>query len=110
MALKRAVFLEYLSNRTSCLIGLEACGGSQHCARALTRLGHTVKLLPPRFVKAFSIGNKNDAADARAMCHALTQGRARGQQFDAQRLLEERLAAMVSMASKSLLPCTSRPR
>lgn len=72
-ALKRAVFLEYFSNRRPCLIGMEACGGAQHWARALSRLGHTVKLMPARFVKAFNIGNKNDAADARAIWLAVQQ-------------------------------------
>lgn len=72
-ALKRAVFLEYFSNRRPCLIGMESCGGSQHWARALTRMGHTVKLMPARFVKDFNIGNKSDAADARAIWLAVQQ-------------------------------------
>ena len=60
-ALKRAVFLEHFSNRSPCLIGMESCGGAQHWARALTRLGHTVKR------------GKNDAADARAIWLAVQQ-------------------------------------
>ena len=52
---------------------MEACGGAQHWARALTRLGYTVKLMPARFVKAFNIGNKNDADDARAIWLAVQQ-------------------------------------
>lgn len=51
-ALKRAVLLEHFSNGRPCLIGIESCGGAQHWTRALTRLGHTVKLMPARFVKA----------------------------------------------------------
>ena len=47
-----------------CLIGMEACGGSQHWARELQNLGHEVKLLSARMVKTFVGGNKNDAADA----------------------------------------------
>jgi transposase len=46
---------------------MEACGGSQHWARRLIEMGHEVKLMPARFVKAFNTGNKNDAADARAI-------------------------------------------
>lgn len=46
---------------------MEACGGAQHWARQLTKMGHQVKLMPPKFVKAFNIGNKNDPADARAI-------------------------------------------
>ena len=64
--IKRAKFLEHFANRASCLIGMEACGGSQHWARELVKLGHEVRLLPGRSVKPFVGGNKNDVADARA--------------------------------------------
>ena len=64
--LKRAKFLEHFANRRPCLIGMEACGGSQHWARELQKLGHEVKLLSARMVKAFVSRNKSDAADARA--------------------------------------------
>jgi transposase len=66
-SIKRAGFLEHFANRTPCLIGMEACGGSQHWARRLIEMGHQVKLVPAKFAKAFNIGNKNDAADARAI-------------------------------------------
>lgn len=46
---------------------MEACGGSQHWARRLIEMGHQIKLMPAKFVKAFVIGNKNDPADARAI-------------------------------------------
>jgi transposase len=69
--LKRAKFLEHFANRLPCLIGMEACGGSQHWARELQKLGHEVKLLSARMVKAFVSGNKNDAADARAIWTAV---------------------------------------
>ena len=72
-ALRRRVFVEHFANRTPCLIGMEACSGAQHWARELTKLGHQVRLLPARFVKAFNIGNKNDAADARAIWLAVQQ-------------------------------------
>lgn len=71
--IKRAKFLEYFANRPCCLIGMEACGGAHHWARELVRMGHQVKLMPAKFVKAFNIGNKNDAADARAIWLAVQQ-------------------------------------
>ncbi|WP_423394037.1 IS110 family transposase [Burkholderia sp. LMG 21824] len=64
---KRAVFLEHFANWAPCLIGMEACGGSQYWARKLTAMGHEVKLMPGKFVKAFVMGNKNDAVDAKAI-------------------------------------------
>lgn len=66
-------FLVFFSNREPCLIGMEACGGSQHWARELTKQGHIVRLLQARFVKAFVMGNKNDVMDSRAIWMAVQQ-------------------------------------
>lgn len=71
--IKRAQFLQWFANRPPCLIGMEACGGSQHWARKLQELGHEVKLMSGKMVKAFVSGNKNDAADARAIYMAAQQ-------------------------------------
>lgn len=71
--IKRANFLEIFANRPPCLIGMEACGGAHHWARKIREMGHQVKLMPARFVKAFNIGNKSDAADARAIWLAVQQ-------------------------------------
>lgn len=71
--LKRAQFLPWFTNRAPCLIGMEACGSSQHWARKLQELGHEVKLMSGKMVKAFLSGNKNDAADARAIWMAARQ-------------------------------------
>jgi transposase len=73
LQLKREKFLEHFANRAPCMIGMEACGGSQHWARELQKLGHRVKLLSGRMVKPFVGGNKNDAADARAIWTAVQQ-------------------------------------
>ncbi|NML60662.1 IS110 family transposase [Massilia sp. RP-1-19] len=72
-ALKRDKFLEHFANLSSSIVGMEACGGSHHWARRLMAMGHEVKLLSGRFVKAFAPGNKNDAADARAIWLAMQQ-------------------------------------
>lgn len=71
--IKRAKFLEFFANRGPCMIGMEACGGAHHWARQLTKMGHEVKLMPGKFAKAFNIGNKKDAADARAIWLAVQQ-------------------------------------
>ncbi|WP_211465592.1 IS110 family RNA-guided transposase [Collimonas silvisoli] len=71
--LKRVRFLEYFANMAPCLIGMEACGGSQHWARRFLEMGHEVKLMPGKAVKAFVSGNKNDVADARAIWLAVQQ-------------------------------------
>ena len=68
--LRREKFLEHFANRAPSLVGMEACGGSQHWARELQRLGHEVRLMSARMVKPFAGGNKNDAADARAISQA----------------------------------------
>lgn len=71
--MKRDAFLEYFSNREPCLIGMEACGGSQYWARELEKLGHRIRLLQAKFVKAFVMGNKNDVMDVRAIWMAVQQ-------------------------------------
>ena len=71
--LSRAKFLEHFSNRAACVVGMEACGGSQHWARRLRELGHEVHLVSAKMVRAFVGGNKNDAADARAIWTAVRQ-------------------------------------
>lgn len=71
--IKRAGFLAHFAKSAPCLIGMEACGGSQHWARRLVEMGHQVKLMPGKAVKAFVTGNKNDVADARAIWMAAQQ-------------------------------------
>lgn len=73
LQLKREKFLEHFANRASCLIGMEACGGSQHWARSLQKLGHEVKLMSRRMVKPFVGDNKNGVADARGIWTAVQQ-------------------------------------
>jgi transposase len=68
--LTRAKVLEFFAKQPHCLIALEACGSSHHWARELAALGHEVKLIPPAYVKPFVKRQKNDAADAEAICEA----------------------------------------
>lgn len=74
VAIKRAKLLAHFANRAACRVGMEACGGAQHWARELVKLGHQVRLMPAKAVKAFVTGNKSDAIDARAIWMALRHG------------------------------------
>jgi transposase len=69
--LRRSQVLAFLKALPSCLIGLEACATAHHWARELTKLGHKVRLMPAKDVKAYVKRNKNDAADAAAICEAV---------------------------------------
>ena len=70
--LRRSEVERFLASLAPTLVGLEACGGAHHWARVLRRLGHEVRLLPPQYVKPYvKRGQKNDAADAAAICEAL---------------------------------------
>jgi len=71
--LKRAEMSVYFANLEPCLIGMEACGSAHHWARKLEGYGHTVKLMAPQFVKPYVKTNKNDMADAEAICEAVSR-------------------------------------
>jgi len=81
-------------------IGLEACGGSHHWARVLQRLGHEVRLLPPQYVKPYVKRGKNDAADAEAICEAMSRPSMR---FVAVRTAENQAALMLHGARDLLI-------
>ena len=70
---RRDQLLPFFANLTPCLIGMEACGSAHYWARKLEALGHTVKLMAPQFVKPYVKTNKNDAADAEAICEAVSR-------------------------------------
>ena len=65
--------LIFMVNLPRCLIGMEACGGSNYWAREISKLGHEVKLMAPQFVKPYVKTNKNDEADAEAICEAVSR-------------------------------------
>jgi transposase len=69
--LRRSQVMTFFEGLSPCLIGLEACATSHHWARELTKLGHEVRLMPAKDVKAYVKRNKNDAADAEAICEAV---------------------------------------
>lgn len=69
--LKRDQMAAFFVNLPPCLIGMEACSSAHHWARKLVTMGHTVKLMAPQFVKPYVKTNKNDAADAEAICEAV---------------------------------------
>jgi len=69
----RAKVLELFSTFPSCLVGIEACPSAHHWSRKLRALGHTVRLMPPSYVKAYLKRSKNDANDAAAICEAVTR-------------------------------------
>jgi transposase len=71
--LRRDQMAQFFVNLPACLIGMEACGGSHYWARKLQGFGHTVKLMAPQFVKPYVKTNKNDAADAEAICEAVAR-------------------------------------
>jgi transposase len=71
--LRRAQLLAFFAGLEPCLIGLEACAGAHFWARELSALGHEVRILPPSYVKPYVKRGKTDAADAEAICEAVTR-------------------------------------
>jgi transposase len=69
--LRRDQMATFFVNLSPCLLGMEACGSAHHWARKLQAMGHTVRLMAPQFVKPYVKSNKNDAADAEAICEAV---------------------------------------
>lgn len=71
--LRRSELLTFFTDLPACLIGIEACATAHYWARELAALGHEVRLMPPTYVKAYVRRQKNDAADAEAICEAVTR-------------------------------------
>lgn len=71
--ISRAKVLEFFAELAPCLVGIEACPTAHHWSRKLQALGHTVRLMPPSYVKAYLKRSKNDANDAAAICEAVTR-------------------------------------
>jgi len=75
--LKRRYVLAFFEKLAPCLIGIEACASAHHWSRQLQALGHTVRLMPPAYVKPYVKRHKNDATDAEAICEAVTRANMR---------------------------------
>src|SRR3981189_2732622 len=78
--LRRGQVIAFFEALAPCLVGMEACATSHHWARELTKLGHEVRLMPAKDVKAYVKRNKNDAADAAAICEAAPDDAVRSDQ------------------------------
>jgi transposase len=75
--LKRRYVLAFFQKLPPCLVGIEACASSHHWSRELQAVGHTVRLMPPAYVKPYVKRQKNDATDAEAICEAVTRANMR---------------------------------
>jgi transposase len=98
--LRRSRVLPFFEKLPPCLIGIEACATAHHWARQLIGLGHRVKLMPPHYVKAYVKRNKNDAADAEAICEAVTRPSMR---FVAVKTMEQQSVLMVHRTRELLV-------
>lgn len=96
----RGKLLDFFAKQPRCLVALEACGGAHHWARELVHLGHEVRLIPPAYVKPFVKRQKNDAADAEAICEAAQRPNMR---FVAVKSEEQQASALVFRARDLLV-------
>jgi transposase len=99
--LRRREVMPFFEQLPSCLVGLEACASAHHWARAIAALGRTVKLMPPAYVKPYVKRGKTDAADAEAICEAVTRPTMR---FVAIKT-EEQQATLMLHKTRDLLVC-----
>jgi len=99
--LRRSEVLKFFGKQKPCLVGLEACAGAHYWARAITALGHDVRLMPPSLVKPYvKRGSKSDAADAAACCEAVTRPAMR---FVPVKSVEQQAALMLHRARQLLV-------
>ena len=71
---RRKQVIDFFRKISPCLAGMEACGTAHYWAREISKLGHTVRLMPPSYVKGYVKRSKNDAADAAAICDDDSEG------------------------------------
>jgi transposase len=95
--LRRNQVLTFFAGQKPCTVAMETCGSSHHWAREIGRLGHTVRLIPPAYVKPFVKPQKNDAADAEAICEAA--------QRPTMRFVLSAMSRVPSQCTTRLFPC-----
>lgn len=98
--LKRGAMERFFANLEPCLIGMEACGSAHHWARELEEFGHSVKLMAAQFVKPYVKSNKNDLADAEAICEAVRRPNMR---FVARKTVEQQAILSVHRARQGFV-------
>ena len=98
--LKRSQVRQFFAKLEPCLIGMEACGGAHYWSRELTRLGHSVRMMAPAFVKPYLKSNKNDRNDAEAICEAVQRPSMR---FVAAKTLEQQSVLHLHHARRLLV-------
>ena len=98
--LRRGRVLPFFEKQPRCLVGMEACATAHHWAREIGKLGHEVRLMPPRYVKPYVKRNKNDAADAEAISEAVTRPTMR---FVAVKAVEQQGVLMLHRARELLV-------
>ena len=98
--LRRKQVLEFFGKISPCLVGMEACGTAHHWAREVANLGHTVRMMPPSYVKGYVKRSKSDAADAAAICEAVTRPSMR---FVPVKTAEQQAALMLHRARDLLI-------
>ena len=98
--LSRSEVLQWFSNQTPCLVGVESCATSTYWAREISKLGHEVKLMPPAYVKPYVRRQKNDKTDAAAICEAVTRPSMR---FVAIKTIEQQAVQVLHRARELLV-------
>jgi len=98
--LRRGQVLIFFSRLPRCVVGLEACATAHYWARELAALGHEVRLMPAQYVKAYVKRNKNDAADAEAICEAVVRPTMR---FVATKTAEQQAALLLHRGRERLV-------
>jgi transposase len=102
---RRAEMIRYFERLPPVLVAIESCGSSHHWARLLQSFGHEVKLIPSQYVKAYVKRGKNDAADAEALCEAVTRPSMR---FVPVKSKEQQAACMLMTVRKRLVSVKSQ--